>query len=112
MLRGKVQACDAFQAAGCQRQLVVNSLAVLPACTLAVGAVLLQIHFQAIPEASIDALIAEGEVFWCAGGLMVEHALVAPHVTRMDGTLDSVMGLAKHLLLRLLCQAAAEAPAS
>ena len=67
-----------------------------------------QIHFEAIPAAAVDALIEEGEVYWCAGGLMVEHALVAPHVTRMHGSLDSVMGLAKQLLLRLLCQAADE----
>jgi septum formation protein len=55
----------------------------------------------------VDALIAEGEVFWCAGGLMVEHSLVQPHVTRMDGSLDSVMGLDKRLVLRLLCAAGA-----
>ena len=73
-----------------------------------------QIHFEPILPASVDALIAEGEVFWCAGGLMVEHALVQPHVTRLEGSLDGVMGLAKDLLLRLLCQvgAAEEAPAA
>lgn len=38
---------------------------------------------------------------------MVEHELVQPHVTRMEGTLDSVMGLSKDLLLRLLCEAGA-----
>ena len=67
----------------------------------------LQIHFGTIPEASVAQLIAEGEVFWCAGGLMVEHALVQPHVVRMEGSLDSVMGLDKRLLLRLLCDAGA-----
>lgn len=69
----------------------------------------LQIHFAPIPQESVDKLIAEGEVFWCAGGLMVEHPLVVPHVTRMDGALDSVMGLDKQLLLRLLCAVAADA---
>lgn len=64
-----------------------------------------QIHFSPIPEDAAEALIAEGEVFWCAGGLMVEHPLVAPHVTRMVGTLDGVMGLPKGLLLRLMCEA-------
>jgi hypothetical protein len=43
---------------------------------------------------------------------MVEHPLVAPHITRMEGSLDSVMGLAKQLLLRLLCRAAADVLAS
>lgn len=36
-----------------------------------------------------------------------EHELVQPHVIRMDGSLDSVMGLDKQLLLRLLCAAGA-----
>ena len=53
----------------------------------------------------MDALIAEGEMMWCAGGLMVEHALVAPHVTKMVGGLDSVMGLSKATVERLLCEA-------
>eukprot|EP00887_Chlorella_sp_A99_P003369 scaffold26.g3369.t1 len=65
-----------------------------------------QIHFGPIPSASVDALVAEGEVFWCAGGLMVEHPLVQPHVTRMVGTQDAVMGLGKALLMRLLGEAA------
>lgn len=68
----------------------------------------MQIHFAPIPQESVDRLISEGEVFWCAGGLMVEHPLVQPHVTRMVGALDSVMGLDKQLLLRLLCAAAAD----
>ncbi|KAL4423798.1 hypothetical protein ABPG75_001099 [Micractinium tetrahymenae] len=68
-----------------------------------------EIHFDPISQESVDKLVAEGEVFWCAGGLMVEHSLVQPHVTRMDGALDSVMGLDKRLLLRLLCAVAADA---
>lgn len=55
----------------------------------------------------MEALIEEGSVFWCAGGLMVEHELVQPHVTRMEGSIDSVMGLPKALTLRLLREAAA-----
>ena len=65
------------------------------------------VHFSPIPSASVDTLIAEGDVMWCAGGLMVEHALVQPHVTRMEGTIDSVMGLCKESATRLLNEAAA-----
>jgi hypothetical protein len=43
---------------------------------------------------------------------MVEHALVQPHVTRMVGSLDSVMGLCKETVERLLCEAAAAAAAA
>jgi septum formation protein len=71
-----------------------------------------QIHFAPIPQASVDALVAEGDMMWCAGGLMVEHALVQPHVTRMVGSLDSVMGLCKETVERLLCEAAAAAAAA
>lgn len=61
--------------------------------------------FDPIPEATVDALVAEGEIFYCAGGLMVEHALVQPHVTRMEGSIDSVMGLRKASVESLLGQA-------
>lgn len=35
---------------------------------------------------------------------MVEHDLVQPYITNIDGTIDSVMGLSKQLVLRLLAQ--------
>lgn len=38
----------------------------------------------------------------CAGGLMIEHELVVPYVTNIDGTIDSVMGLSKSLVSDLL----------
>jgi septum formation protein len=66
------------------------------------------VHFRPIPEATVEALLAEGDVFHCAGGLMVEHPLVACHVARMEGGLDSVMGLSQALTAQLLLQAAGE----
>lgn len=63
------------------------------------------IHFSPIPASTRAALIDEGEVFYCAGGLMVEHPLVTPHVTRMEGTQDAVMGLSMATVMRLLLQA-------
>ena len=53
----------------------------------------------------MDALIAEGSVFYCAGGLMVEHELVTPHVERLEGEMDSIMGLCKATALRLIGEA-------
>lgn len=44
----------------------------------------------------------------CAGGLMVEHPLVRQWIDRIDGTEDSVMGLSKDLVLRLLKEMAQE----
>lgn len=50
----------------------------------------------------MDALVTAGDVYQCAGGLMVEHPLVFPHVLKIDGTIDSVMGLCKGTVSRLL----------
>ena len=62
------------------------------------------IHFaDTIPASLIDELVAKDEpVLSCAGGLMVEHPLTKQYITRIDGTEDSVMGLSKDLVLRLL----------
>jgi len=53
----------------------------------------------------IDRLLAEeAPILSCAGGLMVEHPLVKEHIDRIEGTEDSVLGLSKHLVLKLLKQ--------
>ena len=62
----------------------------------------LQVHFGRLEGEVVEALVDEGAVMACAGALMVEHALVAPRIARMHGALDSVQGLPKALLLRLL----------
>ncbi len=54
-------------------------------------------------DALVDTLVEQDEpVLSCAGGLMIEHPLVQEHVQRIDGTQDSVMGLSKPLVERLL----------
>ena len=62
------------------------------------------IHFKAdTPASLIDTLVADdAPVLSCAGGLMVEHPAVKEYITGIDGTEDSVMGLSKDLVLRLL----------
>jgi septum formation protein len=47
-------------------------------------------------------LFEDAPILSCAGGLMIEHPLVREHIDRIDGTEDSVMGLSKALVLRLL----------
>jgi septum formation protein len=63
------------------------------------------IHFSHIPEETAEILIKEGDVMWCAGGLMVEHPLVVPHVQKMEGGQDAVMGLSKSTLVKLITEA-------
>jgi len=86
----------------------VGAVVVTHLSTGAVAAALdtASVFFGAIPEETVEQLIAEGEVFFCAGGLMVESALVQPHVLRLEGGMDSVMGLGKELTARLLVEAA------
>jgi septum formation protein len=62
------------------------------------------IYFKpTVPTDLIDNLLKDdAPILSCAGGLMIEHPLVKEHVERIDGTEDSVMGLSKDLVLRLL----------
>lgn len=60
------------------------------------------IHFRSIPDEIIDRIIAEGICLQCAGSLMVEHELLQPYISHIDGTVDSVMGLSCDLLESLL----------
>ena len=64
------------------------------------------IHFTPFSESTIDQLLEQGDCLYCAGGLMCEHPVVTPYVTRIEGTLDSVMGLSKLLVMQLLLRAA------
>lgn len=51
----------------------------------------------------IDRLLEDEAPFLeCAGGLMIEHDMVREHIEKIDGTEDSVMGLSKALVERLL----------
>jgi len=65
------------------------------------------IRMDPLPEEDVESLVAEGEVMWCAGGLMVEHARVAPRVVAIEGGGDdAVRGLGRATVAGLLCDAA------
>ena len=51
----------------------------------------------------VDRLLEDNApILDCAGGLMSEHELVREHIEKIDGTKDSVMGLSKELVTKLL----------
>jgi septum formation protein len=62
------------------------------------------IHFGQLPSSVVDTLLSEGDVLSCAGGLMVEHHLIQPYITSIEGTEDSLMGLSTELLQTLFNQ--------
>ena len=67
-----------------------------------VGAETTQIHFSPLPPAAVDEVLACPELMHCAGALMIEHPALAPHILRVDGGLDAVMGLSISTVQRLL----------
>ena len=76
----------------------------LPSKTKVSGVDTATIYFKNdMSDTLVDRLLADGApILSCAGGLMVEHELVKEHIERIDGTEDSVMGLSKDLVLKLL----------
>ncbi|KQK22744.1 maf-like protein DDB_G0281937 [Brachypodium distachyon] len=61
-----------------------------------------EVYFHKIPDEVVESLIEEGDVFYVAGGLLVEHPLTSPLVEAIVGTIDSVMGLPKALTEKLI----------
>ncbi|KAK9129873.1 hypothetical protein Sjap_010360 [Stephania japonica] len=64
-----------------------------------------EIYFHDIPDEIIDNLIEEGHVLYVAGGLIIEHEWILPLVKEVVGTTDSVMGLPKALVEKLIQEA-------
>ena len=61
-----------------------------------------EVYFHKIPDEVVESLIEEGDVFYVAGGLLVEHPLTSHLVEAIVGTIDSVMGLPKSLTEKLI----------
>lgn len=74
----------------------------------AAGVDVVRIYLRPLPDELIEDRIADGEIFYCAGALRIEDPLLAPYIERIEGTLDSVMGLPKHLTQRLISEVAPE----
>jgi septum formation protein len=80
-------------------------LAHLPSGIRIDGVDIATIYFNAVPDDLVDKMLEDNApILSCAGGLMVEHDLVRECIDRIDGTEDSVMGLSKDLVTRLLCE--------
>ena len=62
-------------------------------------------YFKEIPENVITQIIEKDGVMQCAGGFVVESALLKPYVERLQGASDSIMGMPLILTLNLLKKA-------
>eukprot|EP00802_Teleaulax_amphioxeia_P018842 Tamp_19051.p1 GENE.Tamp_19051~~Tamp_19051.p1 ORF type:complete len:147 (+),score=27.77 Tamp_19051:634-1074(+) len=65
------------------------------------------IHFTPMPDNVIETLVADPMTYKCAGGLMVEDERIQPYLVKIEGGMDSVMGLGKRATRDLLDSALA-----
>ncbi len=72
------------------------------------GVDIAQIWFKKIPENTIQEILSDGEIYFCAGGFNHEHHLIKPFVEKIEGATDSISGLPLELTLKLLKQAGYE----
>jgi len=68
------------------------------------GVDVVRIYLRPLPDELIEDRIADGEIFYCAGALRLEDPLIAPYIERIEGEMDSVMGLPKALTARLMAE--------
>jgi septum formation protein len=68
------------------------------------GVDLVNIRFRRIPDDVIEKLIADGEIFKCAGGFQIEgdNDMLSPYIESIDGAIDSIKGMPLELLKKLL----------
>ncbi|CAN5236271.1 Maf family nucleotide pyrophosphatase [soil metagenome] len=60
------------------------------------------VYFKEIPNSVIEAMLAKGEVMHGAGALIVEDPLIEAYVERIEGDMDSVIGLPMRLVKEYL----------
>ena len=63
-------------------------------------------YFKRVPDRVADALIAKGDIMYCAGSFVVEDPLLTPYLDERVGEIESVQGTPKELTRKLLIQAA------
>ena len=66
------------------------------------GTEITSITLRDIDDATIDALIAKGDVMHCCGGFIMEDPLMAPFIVKLDGTKESIMGIPPELTKQLI----------
>lgn len=66
------------------------------------GVDIAKVYFSTIPEDIMKLLIEKKDVLYSAGGFISEDPLLDKYVNKIEGTIDSLMGLPKELLIKLL----------
>lgn len=66
------------------------------------GTDIVKIWLNPIPKEVVDKYIETKEPFFVAGGLAIEHPIIGSYVDRIDGEIESTMGLPKKLTAELI----------
>ena len=61
-----------------------------------------KIYFRPIPDEVILKLINQGNIFHSSGGFITEDPLLNPFIDRIDGTIDSIMGMPKNMTRKMI----------
>ena len=61
-----------------------------------------RIYFKKLPEDVINKYIASGEPYKKAGGFSPDNPLLKTYVEKIEGTLDSIMGMPIQLTKKLI----------
>ena len=62
-------------------------------------------YFKKVPDRIADALVAKGDILYCAGSFVVEDPLLVPYLGERVGELESVQGMPRSLTQKLLMEA-------
>ena len=60
------------------------------------------VHWAEIPDAVVRSVVARGDVLYSSGGFCIEDAELVERVRRVEGTMDSVMGLPLDATVRVI----------
>jgi septum formation protein len=61
-----------------------------------------EVTFDSIPESVIDKYVATGTTYDKAGGYAIQHPLMKPLIAKIEGRLDTIIGLPTNLVSEML----------
>ena len=63
-----------------------------------------KVFFKPFSDSMLEEFIKHGEPLTRAGGFGIQHPIMSPHVDKLEGAEDTIVGLSLNLLKRLLKQ--------
>lgn len=61
-----------------------------------------EVTFDKLPEDLIDEYVATGTTYDKAGGYAIQHTLLRPYVTKIEGRKDTIIGMPTNLVTKFL----------